>query len=32
MAQGGDRYGGQSWSGDVKPMTIEDVKKLLNKN
>ena len=32
MAQGGDRYGGQSWSGDVKPMTIEDVKQLLNKN
>jgi hypothetical protein len=32
MAQGGDRSDGQSWSGDLKPMTIEDVKKLLNKN
>jgi hypothetical protein len=29
---GGDRYSGQSWSGDLKPMTIDDVKKLLNKN
>ena len=32
MAMGGDRSDGQSWSGDVKPMTVEDVKKLLNKN
>lgn len=32
MAQGGDRSDGQSWSGDLKPMTIEDVKQLLNKN
>ena len=32
MAQGGDRSDGQSWSGDLKPLSIEDVKKLLNKN
>lgn len=32
MAMGRDRTDGQSWSGDLKPMTIEDVKKLLNKN
>jgi hypothetical protein len=29
---GEDRDGGQSWSGDVKPLTIQDVKALLNKN
>jgi hypothetical protein len=28
----GDRSGGQSWSGDLRPMTVDDVKKLLNKN
>jgi hypothetical protein len=32
MAIGGDRDGGESWSGDVKPLTIQDVKALLNKN
>ena len=31
QAIGGDRLGGQSWSGDLKPLTIEDVKTLLNK-
>ena len=29
---GGDREGGQSWSGDLKPLTIQDVRALLNKN
>lgn len=29
---GGDRDFGQSWSGDVKPLTIQDVRTLLNKN
>ena len=29
---GGDRESGQSWSGDLKPMSIQDVKTLLNKN
>ena len=29
---GGDRDGGQSWSGEVRPLTIQDVKMLLNKN
>ncbi len=29
---GDDRDGGQSWSGDLKPLTIQDVKALLNKN
>jgi hypothetical protein len=32
MPQGGDRLGGESWSGDLKPLTIQDVKKLLNRN
>jgi len=32
MAIGGDREGGESWSGDVRPLTIKDVKALLNKN
>jgi hypothetical protein len=29
---GGDRTAGESWSGDLRPMTIQDVKALLNKN
>lgn len=29
---GGDRDIGQSWSGEVRPLTIQDVKTLLNKN
>ncbi len=29
---GGDRDNGQSWSGDVRPLSIQDVKQLLNKN
>ena len=29
---GGDRESGQSWSGDLQPMSIQDVKTLLNKN
>jgi|LakMenEpi03Aug12_release.lakeMendotaPanAssembly.Ray.scaffolds.fasta_scaffold14308_5 hypothetical protein len=29
---GGDRDSGQSWSGDIRPMSIQDVKSLLNKN
>lgn len=29
---GGDRDSGQSWSGDVRPLSIQDVKTLLNKN
>ena len=29
---GGDRESGQSWSGDLKPLSIQDVKTLLNKN
>ena len=32
MGLGGDREGGQSWSGDVRPLSIQDVKTLLNKN
>jgi hypothetical protein len=32
QAFGGDRISGESWSGDLKKMTIEDVKQLLNKN
>lgn len=32
MPIGGDRDGGQSWSGELKPMSIQDVKVLLNKN
>ncbi len=36
MALGGDRISGESWTGDLqqltRPMSIEDVKKLLNKN
>ena len=32
MPQGGDRDSGQSWSGELKPMSIQDVKDLLNKN
>ena len=32
MAQGGERDMGQSWSGEVRPMSIQDVKNLLNKN
>lgn len=32
QAMGGSRNSGESWSGDLKPMTIEDVKSLLNKN
>lgn len=32
QAMGGDRMDGQSWTGDLRPLTIEDVKKLLNKN
>jgi hypothetical protein len=29
---GGDRNGVESWSGELKPLTIQDVKALLNKN
>jgi hypothetical protein len=29
---GGDRDMGQSWSGEVRPLSIQDVKSLLNKN
>jgi hypothetical protein len=29
---GGDRDAGQSWAGDVKPLSIQDVRSLLNKN
>jgi hypothetical protein len=29
---GGDRDAGPSWSGDLKPMSIQDVRTLLNKN
>ena len=29
---GGDRDSGQSWSGEVRPLSIQDVKTLLNKN
>jgi len=32
QALGGDRFSGESWSGDLRPLTIDDVKKLLNKN
>ncbi len=32
MPIGGEREGGQSWSGELKPMSIQDVKSLLNKN
>jgi hypothetical protein len=32
MPLGGDRDSGQSWSGDARPMTIQEVKALLNKN
>ena len=32
MGLGGDREGGQSWSGDARPLSIQDVKTLLNKN
>ena len=32
VPMGGDRDMGQSWSGDLKPMSIQDVKTLLNKN
>ena len=32
QAMGGDRESGQSWSGDLKPLSIQDVKTLLNKN
>jgi hypothetical protein len=32
QAMGGDRMGGQSWSGELKQLSIDDVKKLLNKN
>ena len=32
MPLGGERDMGQSWSGDLKPMSIQDVKTLLNKN
>lgn len=28
----GDTEGGASWTGDLKPLTIQDVRKLLNKN
>ena len=31
-AMGGDRTSGESWSGDLKPLTIQDVRTLLNKN
>ena len=29
---GGDRTVGESWSGDLRPLTIQDVRTLLNKN
>ena len=29
---GGDRTSGESWSGDIKPLTIQEVRTLLNKN
>jgi hypothetical protein len=29
---GGERISGESWSGDLKPLTIDDVKNILNKN
>ena len=32
QAMGGDRNSGQSWSGEVRPLTIQDVRTLLNKN
>lgn len=32
QALGGERTGGESWSGDIKPLTIQDVRQLLNKN
>ena len=32
MPLGGDRDGGQSWNGELKPLTVQDVKTLLNKN
>jgi len=32
MPLGGDRESGQGWSGEVKPLTIQEVKMLLNKN
>ena len=32
VPMGGDRDVGQSWSGEVRPLTIQDVKTLLNKN
>ncbi len=32
QAMGADRDGGQSWSGEVRPLTIQDVRTLLNKN
>jgi hypothetical protein len=32
MPMGGDRVSGESWSGDLKPLTIEDIRTLLNKN
>ena len=32
MPLGGDRDTGQSWSGDVRPLSIQDVRTLLNKN
>ena len=32
MPQGGERDSGQSWSGELRPMSIQDVKSLLNKN
>lgn len=32
VPMGGDRDVGQSWSGDVRPLTIQDVKTLLNRN
>ena len=32
QALGADRDGGQSWTGEVRPLTIQDVRTLLNKN
>jgi hypothetical protein len=32
MTSGGERDGGQSWAGDLKPLSIQDVRTLLNKN
>jgi hypothetical protein len=29
---GGDRTSGESWTGNLKPLSVEDVKKLLNRN